>query len=179
MNEFANYFEYSVQAANEGAHRRTKILFIVGYVLFAAVFMTLVFISKLIPLGAFVVVATAVLVHFTWKYVELEYEYIIVRGEMTFAKIYGGRARHEFLNVKLQDMSLIAPYNDRYKAKADAADKKYYAVSSMKSPDVYFGAFKGKNSENCTVFFEATSKALKLAKFYNSSATVLSDTLRY
>ena len=180
MNEFANYFEYAVDAKVEGKLLRNRILLIIGYVLYAIGFMVLVFASKLLPLGAFVVVTTAIIVFFTWRYVNIEYEYTIVKGEMTFSKIFGRRSRRDFLKVRIQDMSHFAPYKDEYKAIADSATKKYYAVSSMSSPDVYVGIFKEpKSNETSAVFFEATSGCLRLAKFYNKSATVMSDTLRY
>lgn len=180
MNELANYFEYAVEAKAEGKLLRNRILLIIGYVVYAITFMILVFASKLLPLGAFVVVTTAIIFYLTWRYVDLEYEYTIVKGEMTFSKIFGRKTRRDFLKVRIQDMSCFAPYTDRYKALADAADKKYYAVSSMSSPDVYVGIFKEpKTNETSAVFFEATSACVRLAKFYNKSVTVVSDTLRY
>ncbi len=180
MNEYANYFEYAIEAKVEGKLLRNRILLIIGYVLYAIAFMVLVFASKLLPLGAFVVVTTAIIVYLTWRYVEVEYEYNVVKGEMTFSTIYGRKTRRDFLKVRIQDMSYFAPYTDRYKAIADAADKKYYAVSSMSSPDVYVGIFKEVGTgETSAVFFEATKGCVKLAKFYNKSATVESDSLRY
>ena len=89
MNEFANYYEYVVAAKVDGKLLRNRILLVIGYVLYAIVFMTLVFASKLLPLGAFVVVTTAIIVYLTWRYVDVEYEYTVVKGEMTFSKIYG------------------------------------------------------------------------------------------
>ena len=180
MNEFANYFEYAVEAKVEGKLLRNRILLIIGYILYAIVFMVLVFASKLLPLGAFVVVTTAIIVFFTWRYVDVEYEYTIVKGEMTFSKIFGRKSRRDFLKVRIQDMSCFAPYTGEYKSLADNAVNKYYAVSSMSSPDVYVGIFKEpKTNETSVIFFEATAKCVKLAKFYNSTATVASDTLRY
>jgi hypothetical protein len=180
MNEFANYFEYSVEAKVEGKLKLKRMLLIALYILFPVVFFTILCMVKLFMLGCFLVLFTAILWFFTWRYVQIEYEYQIVKGEMTFAKVYGGKSRREFLKVRIQDMSIVAPYNDEYKARADAADVKYYAVSSMSSPDVYFGLFKDeKTKETSVIFFEATSKMVKLSKFYNSSATVESKTLRY
>ena len=180
MNEFANYYEYAVDAKVEGKLLRNRILLIIGYILYAIGFMVLVFASKLIPLGAFVVVTTAIIVFLTWRYVDIEYEYTIVKGEMTFSKIFGRKSRRDFLKVRIQDMSHFAPYRDEYKAMADAAEHKYYAVASMSSPDVYVGIFKEpKSNETSAVFFEATNGCVKLAKFYNKSVTVVSDTLTH
>ncbi len=180
MNEYANYFEYCVEAKSEGTLRVKRILLILAYILVPVAFFTLLCFLKLYVLGCFIVLFTAILCFFTWRYVQIEYEYIVVKGEMSFSKIFGRQSRREFLKVRIQDMSLLAPYKDEYKARADAAEKKYFAVSSMKSPDIYVGIFKeGKSRENSVIFFEATSKFVKLAKFYNSAVTVDNPELRY
>lgn len=180
MNEFANYFEYCVEAKNEGKLKLKRILLILAYILFPIIFFSILCMFKLYVLGCFIVLFTAIIWFFTWRYVQIEYEYQIVKGEMTFSKIYGRKSRREFLKVRLQDMSLIAPYKDEYKTRADAAENKYYAVSSMSSPDVYVGIFTDeKTKKTSAVFFEATAKTVKLAKFYNSSVTVENPDLRY
>lgn len=176
MNEYANYFEYCVEAKNEGKLRLKRTLLIIAYILFPLSFFTLLCAFNLIWFGCFIVLFTAIIWYYTWRYVQIEYEYRIVKGEMTFAKIYGGKSRREFLEVRFADMSLIAPYDEEYKARADAAQIKYYAVSSMKSPNVYFGLFTDdKTKKSAVVFFEATLKTVKLAKFYNSAVTVESE----
>lgn len=180
MNEFANYFEYCVEAKNEGSLKLKRTFLIALYILFPLVFFTLLCYLKLFVLGCFIVLFTAIIWFFTWRYVQIEYEYRVVKGEMTFAKIYGRKSRREFLEVRLQDMSLVAPYKDEYKNRADACEIKHYAVSSMSSPDIYVGLYTDeKTKKSAAVFFEATSKFVKLAKFYNSSATVADATLRY
>ncbi|MBQ7822301.1 MAG: hypothetical protein IJ391_08480 [Clostridia bacterium] len=180
MNEYANYFEYCVEAKNEGKLKLKRTLLILVYILFPIVFFSVLCMLKLYVLGCFIVLFTAIIWFFTWRYVQIEYEYTIVKGEMTFTKIYGRKSRREFLKTRIQDMSLIAPYKDEYKARADAAQEKYYAVSSMSSPDVYFGIFKDeKTKKSAVVFFEATEKIVRISKFYNSSATVEYSGLRY
>ena len=180
MNEFANYFEYCFEAKNEGKLKFKRILLILAYILFPIILFSVLCMFKLYVLGCFIVLFTAIIWFFTWRYVQIEYEYQIVKGEMTFSKIYGRKSRREFLKVRIQDMSLIAPYKDEYKSRADAAENKYYAVSSMSSPDVYVGIFTDeKTKKTSAVFFEATAKMVKLAKFYNSSVTVENPNLRY
>lgn len=180
MNEYSNYFEYCVQARNEGTLRLKRILLIITYILFPIALFSFLCVLKLYVLGCFIVLLTAMLCFFTWRFVQIEYEYIVVRGEMSFSKIFGRRSRREFLKVRLQDMSLVAPYRDQYKTRADKAEKKYYAVSSMKSPDIYVGLFKEpKRNAQAVVFFEATSGFVRLARFYNSSAVVDNLNLRY
>ncbi len=179
MSDF-NYFEYSVEAKSEGKLKLKKLIMLTSYILVPAVFLTVVIWTGLIPLGFFTALIAVAYPFFTWRYVKPEYEYTIAKGEMTFSRVYGGKSRKDFLKVRIQDMSLIAPYNDEYKARSDEVNEKYYCVSSMSSPDVYFGLFKNeKTKKTSAVFFEATAKMVKLAKFYNGSATVESKNLRY
>ncbi len=180
MNEFANYFEYCVQAKPEGTLRIKRALLISAYVLFPIVFFALLCMLKLYVLGCFTVLFTAIICFYTWRYVQIEYEYTIVKGEMTFARIYGRRSRKNFLSVRIQDMSLIAPYRDEYKRRADAVQEKHFAVSSMRSPDIYVGLYTNeKSKKTAAVFFEATEKMVRIAKFYNGAATVVSNSLSH
>ena len=73
-------------------------------------------------------------------------------------------------------MTLIAPYDGEYKSEADSAEvsRRCYGVSSMSSPDIYFGLYTDKGKK-CAVFFEATEKTLKVIKYYNSEV-ILSKT---
>ncbi len=180
MNEYSNYFEYCVEVKNEGALRLKRFLLVLAYILFPVVLFSVLCLLRLYVLGCFTVILTAILCFFTWRYVQIEYEYIVVKGEMSFSKIFGRRSRREFLKVRIQDMSMLAPYKDSYKARADLIGKKYFAVSSMKSPDIYAAIFKeGKKNEQAVVLFEATSKFVHLAKFYNSAIVVDNPELRY
>lgn len=180
MNEYANYFEYCVEAKSEGALKIKRVLLIASYILFPVLLFTFLCMLRLYVLGCFLVLLTAIFCFFTWRYVQIEYEYIVVKGEMTFSKIFGRKSRREFLRVRIQDMSLLAPYKDEFKSRADVIKNKYFAVSTMKSPDVYVGIFKdSKTKEESCIFFEATSKFVKLAKFYNNSITHENPDLRY
>jgi hypothetical protein len=104
----------------------------------------------------------------------IEYEYALVSGTMRFDIVYGSDQRKEWFNAKISDMTLFAPYEGDYKAKADAvqAVNKYEAISSYESPDLYCGVYKNESGEQCVVIFEATNKLLKLASFYNRNAVV-------
>ncbi len=180
MNEYVNYFEYCVDAKPEGTLKVKRILLIVLYILFPVLLLGVLCMLRLYVLGCFLVLLTAMLCFFTWRFVQIEYEYRVVKGEMTFSKIYGRKSRREFLSVRIQDMSLLAPYTDDFKIRADSVKNKYFAVSTMKSPDIYVGIFKdAKTKEESCIFFEATAKFVKLAKFYNSNITHENPNLRY
>ncbi len=180
MNDSPNYTEYAVAQKAEGKYLIGRILLIILYVVFAIGWIAvLVGILHLWPLGAIMPIFLWMLVHFTWRYVAVEHEYVISSGTMTFSDIYNRRARKTLFEVKIRDMTKIAPMTEEYAAQyADAAETADYR-GSVGSPDSYFFTYSDESGKKRAVFFEATNKAIKIMRFYNASATVMSTTLRY
>lgn len=176
MDEF-NLYEYTVKQKIEGAWRWKRAAMIALYVLFVIMWFIFGAVTNFWPLLALIPVTLWMVVFFTWRYVSLEYEYSILSGDMTVSNIYGGRSRKQLMTVPIKKMTKIAPWH------ADAADddlarfaptKEYSAVSSMSSPDVYYALFVDPESdEHCVLWFEATERALKVFRFYNAPATVI------
>ena len=76
---------------------------------------------------------------------------------------------------------MIAPAHQREwmeRAELFEAQKVYHALSREDTPDAYFATFENDKQEKCIVFFEATEKALKICRFYNPSATVVTKVSR-
>jgi hypothetical protein len=177
-NEFTSFVNYGVRKKPEGRYKFKRIMMICGYILFAFlyIFVCLV-LTKAAMLIAILPVLTWILTYFTWLWVNIEYEYTIVGGNFKLAEVYGMRFFRELCTVKVSSMTLIAPYSGKYKDDVDSAAiiNRCYGVSSMSSPDVYFGLYTDKKGYECAVFFEATEKTLKVIKYYNSDV-VLSKT---
>lgn len=174
MSEFSTY-EYVVSQKNEGVWKLKKLGLILLYVLFIVAWFVFGFVSHLFPLLALMPVTLWMLVFFTWRYVNVEYEYSMTSGDIVFSNIYGGRSRKKIVEFKLKDCSMIAPLSTHdFKARDYEPEVVYNAVSSQKANDIYFAAFE-KDGKRCIVYFEATAKALKICKFYNAPATVMSN----
>lgn len=181
MNEFSTY-EHAVPQRIEGRWIAARIGLVFLYVAVALAILLLgISTGLLAPLIALTPLVIWILVFVTWRLVSVEYEYSITSGILTFAKIYGNRSRHTFLEIDLRQASRIAPLdNATWTAHADKwhPEREYSAISSLKAPDIYFILFehsdKKKKEKRRTVFyFEATAKALQICRFYNPSATVL------
>lgn len=174
MNEFSIY-EYVVSQKTEGKWRLKKIGMLLLYVAFIVAWFVFGFVSHLFPLLALMPVTLWMLVFFTWRYVKVEYEYSMTSGDVTVSNIYGGRSRKKVVEFRLKDCSLIAPLATHdFKARDYEPEITYTALSSEKAQDVYFALFE-KDGKRCILYFEATAKALKICRFYNSSATVMSE----
>lgn len=188
MNEF-NMYEYTVAQKNEGKWRVRRILLILGYIVFVAALLIIGLRTRLLaPLLALTPLAVWMIVFCTWRYVNVEYEYTVISGVFKLTHVFGGRSRKKILEIPIKDMTLIAPYNHEKpetieKAenaiKRFAPEKEYVAISSPESPDIYYALCANKDTEEkFIIWFEATDKALKIFKFYNAPATVMSD-VRY
>lgn len=185
MNEF-NTYEYVVAQKSEGKWKVRRVLLVIGYIVFVLGLLSIgIFSRLLVPLLALTPIAVWILVFCTWRYVSLEYEYNITSGVFTLSNIYGGKSRKKLLEVQVKDLVTVAPYNYELPETVERADetirrfapeKEYVAVSSFDSPDVYYALYTDKETEEkVIIWFEATSKALKVFRFYNAPATVISQ----
>ncbi len=106
------------------------------------------------------------------RYSSVDFEYSIADGTMTFAEIYGKRARRVTLEFDLKRCTVIAPADDPKIEELGAVDS-YYALSSPQAENVYCAAFEGERGKKMAVYFEATDRALKIIRGCNPAATVL------
>jgi len=186
LNEFTTY-EFAVSQRKEGKWRLFRALLIAGYVLYA---LAILFIgmkySIIAPLLAFIPLSLWVIVFITWRYVNVDYEYSITSGILTFTKIYGNRSRRKIFEMTLRDAVRIAPLEQEQEAARGTAyhpEREFVGVSSMYAPDIYFMLFelsdrKKREKRRAVFYFEATAKMLSICRFYNPSGTVLTKTTR-
>lgn len=172
-NEFTSFINYMVTKKVEGRYKLDRTLMILGYVAVGLIYALLFTVAiKLPALLTFTPILIWFIVYSTWLYVNIEYEYTIVGGVMRGMEVFGMRKFREIFSVRISSMEIIAPYSGEYRISADDASVKnrYYCVSSMSSPDVWFGRYKNESGEECVVFFEVVDKTLRCLRFYNSDA---------
>lgn len=181
MDEFQTY-EFVVAKKKTGHYAIKRALLFLAYVLYVAVLLlTGMLFELIVPLLALIPISLWIIVFFTWRYVSVEYEYSMVSGEITFSEIYGGRSRKTKMVFRLKDCAMIAPADQkewRERAELYGAARVYSALSAEGAADAYFAAFENEDKEKCIVYFEATEKALKICRFYNPSATVVTKVSR-
>ena len=179
MNESTNYTEYAVRQKAEGKYLARRVLLILLYVAFGLGYFGFFTIGpiRITPMIAILPIFEWMLIFFTWRYASVEHEYQMASGTITFTDVYGNRTRNKKLECTIKNMVKIAPATNEYKEDAAGADARhtYDFRSSRNAPDAYFFTIRDKNDEKCVVYFEATAKALKIFRFYNPSATVVSQ----
>ena len=186
MNEFSTY-EMAVTQRIEGKWLAARVGLILFYTVYVLGLLLVALRTRiLVPLFALIPITLWIIVFITWRYTDVDYEYSITSGELTFAKIFGNRSRRRVLTLLLRDAVRIAPLdNGEHSARAEAwkPEREFSAISSLSAPDIYYVLFEYKNGrkgEKCRAifYFEATNRALQICRFYNPSGTILTKTVR-
>lgn len=153
-----------------------RICLIAIYVLCVLILLGLGFITRIfVPFLALIPLCIWMLVFFTWRYVDVEFEISLISGTLTLSKIFGGRSRKRILEVRIKDMVAILPYTEENYEKVlrFSPTVEYRALSSNSSENAYFALFINDKEEKAVLFFEPDGeygKALKIMKFYNASS---------
>ena len=182
MNEFLTY-EYVIPQKIEGKWIWAKAGLLTLYISLAIAALLIGIQTRLmVPLIALLPVALWILVFCTWRYTNVEYEYSITSGELTFCKIYGNRSRHRILTLDLRKAARIAPEDGaEHSARAAAyrPEVVHIGISGKDAKDVYYILFeeetKKGNRKRAALYLEVTHRALQVFRFYNSPATVLTE----
>ena len=169
-----NYFEYNVEKKADGKTKLQRFgIFLIDIVLLIVLFIVVPSSLILISFCGFAMIF-AILTFFLYKKTQVEFEYEIAGGEITMAKVYGGRSRKTLFSKKISAFSIIAPYTEEaFKESAKGELKIYNCLSSPDAIDQYFGLFEDENGNKCAVIFQAPKKAVSIMRFYNSGATRL------
>ena len=177
MEESVNYAEYTVEKKPEGKLKLIRIGLIALY-LFVGVGLFAFFLAiKFWPAGTVMPFLTWILYGLTWKFAQLEHKYEVKSAKLVISNIYGRKKQVTMFEEFVSEFSLIAPMTDEYKDQWEKADKILDYRSSKKTADGYFARLE-KDGKSTVVYFEAINKMLKVMKFYNSKATVVT-TMRY
>jgi len=184
MNESGNYAEYTVSRKAEGKYLRVKIFWLAIYAVLLAIYLgVLVALSNygimlVIVTLPFLPLIVMILRYFTWnRFVAVDQKYEIANAKISLYEVHGKKQVPVFSEL-VSTFTLIAPVRDEYKADYEGADTVIDFRGSFKSPDSYFLRLD-KDGKKTVIFIEATNKAVKVMKFYNSKGLVPCDTLRY
>jgi len=167
MNENQSY-ERLIKRKSEGKILLFKILLIAGYFLFAIVCSALIVFLADANIYLFILAAIldACFYFFTWKLVNVEYEYAFIGGSFYLSKIYGKSFRKELFESDLSLATAVAPYEGQYKKDIQNKDisKEFKAISSVKARDIWFMLFEKENGDRTVIIFEADERSLKLIR---------------
>lgn len=169
--DFCQY-EYTAKKEREGFYGMLRWLLILFYIIFVGVYFLIIFLTRMIPLGALIPIALWILIYFTWRYVCIEYKYEISGSELTFSVIYGKKARVK-AKIHLNEAEEILPLEEAGESiKSFGAAVKHSALPKKNDPDAYVILYRNREGKNCVFTFRATAEALHCIHLYNKSMKI-------
>ena len=105
MSDFERY-EYVIKPKRDKKNVLGRIMLVIVYILFVIGWLFFGILTRIFfPLLALIPLSLWFLVFATWRYVNVEYEYAIESGIITFTKIYGGKSRKRILIFDIHDVA--------------------------------------------------------------------------
>ena len=172
MGDFEGY-EIVIKPKRDAKNKLHRAFLILFYVAFVVGCLILGFVTAFIPLLALVPLVLWIIIFFTWRYVNLEYEYAVESGIITFTKIYNNRTRKTVLSFDIRSAEYIASAadSDTQKRVADYDPRYEYCFASSKnSADAYTALYQDEDGHKCAISFAADERIKKFLKMYNSAA---------
>ena len=117
-----------------------------------------------------------ILVLATWRYVQVDYKYIVDTGKLTLTRKYGNSKAVELTSLRIKDAELIAPTKDAResgKIAEFAPEITYDAVPSISTPDSFVILYKNADGKKCAMYIEVSQASLKALHYYNSSVPMV------
>ena len=166
-----NSFEYSCEKAAKGTWLLRKILFVFLYGVYTASYFLLIYVTRIIPLGALIPVTLWILIYFTWRYTSPEYRYVIERDRFTLFVKYGTSKPRLLTEFNISQAISITPVSTKNGSKAVFSTTKVYNALPHKDVDnAYCMIFNSPAGKLCAVYFVAIPEALRLIRLYNKNA---------
>ncbi len=103
-----------------------------------------------------------------WRKTAIEYEYLIVSGELSMDRINGQRKRKHIAEFDIKTADSIAPLCD---TNLDGANV-IFAASSLSDEDVYCAVYKDEKGNKTALIFNVYDKALELLHYYNKATVI-------
>ena len=173
FNSSGSSFECVVAEGKSARLKAKKAALVMLYVLWVAVCFLIGGTTRLlVPLLALVPLSLWVLIFFTWRYTDVQYEYSFFAGELTVSRILGNRFRKELVKVHIKDLQRVMPYRENVDAvERFAAQESVFAASAVDADGLFAALWQDdeKNKSFC-LYFEPDEKSLKILHYYNAIA---------
>lgn len=165
-------YAYVVAEKMTSKLRMKKILFIALYVLWGGgVLVGGTALQVVAPLLAFIPISLWILIWLTWRFTQVSYEYAFESGTLKVNRMLGERSRRKLAELKIRDIEKIySKINDNHgKLDTFGCDNTIFAASSEDAERLIAILWTNENKKT-VLYMEADEKALKILRYYNSSA---------
>ncbi len=166
-------YEKLVKQQPVGRLRAQRIGAIFGYLIWIGIGLTL-----LLRLGFSLLflllfpLSTVILILLTWKYLCVEFEYVLVSDCLFLSKIYGKKTRKAVLEVNLKHLLLAAPCTDEQRSRAEAFSpgEMIHAESRPDSDELWLMVFEGEGGKRYLLYFDADETLIRFLRHANPRA---------
>ena len=166
-------YEYTVVRRKDAKIRRRQVLLFLLYTVYcvAGLLGGATLFRLFAPLIALVPVTLWILVFFTWRWTQIEYDYSYFSGTLTVASVWGGRTRRPLCRIELRTVkALLSPGEACDEAVAAFAPER--TLSALSAPDAerrHALLFTDENERRTLLWLETDTNAERIFRYYNSS----------
>ncbi len=169
-------YEYIVKKGGSTACLGHKLPFLFGYVLLAFALVVIVinlFYGDLllIPATVMAIGIEILVIFFSWRFSNVEFESTIEGSSLVVCTIKGGIHRKLSFEADISSFSEIGLFTTGASESIENRhiDKDYVFISSLKSENIYYGIFT-EGEEVCIIYFETLPDGFSYIKKINRSA---------
>lgn len=168
MDDF-NTAEYVVTQAKEGKNFLLRRLLLAGYVAFAVGFSVLFVSLKLVPVVAVMPLLLWIIVHFTWRRVNVEHKYTVAHGRVTFSESYSSGADKILFDLPASDIEYIGALPGAEARVNEYSPAKTYDLRGRRDRENAAAALFEYGGKKIAVLFAYDKKTAALLKLYNKN----------
>ena len=140
-------------------------------VLMLTFFVLAVLFSNFFPLFFLLIAAVGALAWYLWRFADLEYEYLIAQGEMSFSAVYGKKTRRELYSFPVREMEKLVRYSEnRAECDAFAADETRFYAGAYEDAETLCAMIRREDGTAVRLFFQGCPKAVDALRRVNPRA---------
>ncbi len=163
------YAEYAKPVAKKGKNKRLRLLLVLAYIAFAAIYsIAFTVLIKLPQVIALVPLFIWIAVYFTWGLVSYECAVRVSSGTVSFLKL-NGKKEKTLLSFMAKDAAVIAPYAEEYTAPLKEIGSILLDHRADKGTQTAYFAVFPHEGKNCAVIFDAEDKVIHALHYYNKN----------
>ena len=174
-------YEYTVAEKKDAKLVFKRITLIALYVFYAvALLLAGMLIKLIVPMLALVPLTLWIIIFFTWRITQVEYEYSFFAGVLTVSRVLGGKSRKKLCEVTIRHLSGVYACDEEGQPRIDGfqPEKVVFAASDENAPTLCAALWTDEDGTRRALFFEPNEKAVKILKYYNMSAVNLPKSRR-
>jgi|GEM_PF-72701 hypothetical protein len=165
----SSYAEYIVAKKTDLKDVLIKVGIVLAGLILAVVL--LIITLKTVPTASFLILVFLVgLCGYALSFTKIEYEYIIVQGELEVVKIFGKKKRKKILDLKFTEIEKIAPRASFDASIKGMTIKKTTAACTKLSDDGVYGVlYMEKGDQKSVIYLNVIKRTLDTFKYYKRS----------